>query len=413
VAEIFVFRSLGVVQVYQIMSYGRRFYRVLEYTSDVRCTLRDMQPSLDDRQQLWPVWERHGAGHPYQDHWGNPLSCVITRGSDHPKNLSGVLETLIPERLLYGTVHQALLEQYIFWQNEGDNLIGYPRDEKSPYIVEVVLEEVRRVRCSQLTGVCGHITRCLRKEKEQWLQDRALLVSHFGAKIKSSSSAVSDVHQGNETAAESSWSFGFKMLARMDAILETRVPLEDIKEFIEALKASGIVYEDANVLVAEVEAYCKENAVPPPVSAPTKLTSELLEQSKLTLVNIGFADSSSKFQSILKTLTRLENASYILCWTLADSVNSNRALNIDLIEMPRLKMSFGEHCDEHGVPRLYSLDHVNLFVSNFRSELTAKLMQGLPHSLLMSTSNEELQVLVPTIDPVRPRIGSSPFTTGL
>jgi hypothetical protein len=94
-------------------------------------------------------------------------------------------------------------------------------------------------------------------------------------------------------------------------------------------------------------------------------------------------------------------------------VNSNRALNIDLIEMPRLKMSFGEHCDEHGVPRLYSLDHVNLFVSNFRSELTAKLMQGLPHSLLMSTSNEELQVLVPTIDPVRPRIGSSPFTTGL
>ena len=37
---------------------------------------------------------------------GNPLSCVITRGSEFPQNLSGGTETFIPERLLYGILPQ-------------------------------------------------------------------------------------------------------------------------------------------------------------------------------------------------------------------------------------------------------------------------------------------------------------------
>jgi hypothetical protein len=410
--EIFVFRALGMVQVYQIMSHGRRFYRVLEYTSNVTSTMRDMQPSLDDRQQLWPVWERHGAGHPYQDHWRNPLSCVIIRNSNHVKNLSGAMETLIPERLLYGTVPQALLEQYIFWQDEGDNLTGYPKEENSPYLIEVVLEEVRKVRCTLVNGVCGRITRILKKDRQQRLKDIIALVDHLGGSLKSSSSAISDTNCENDGSAESSWQFGYCMIMRINKVLSCGIPMDDLKDFIDALRASGISYEDANVLMAEVEQFAKENAPASTANTGQRVTSELLEQSNLTLVNIGFSDSSSKFFSLLKTLTRLENASYILCWTLSDSVASSDGLIIDLVELPRLKMSFGEHLDEHGITRLYSLDHVNLFVSNHRSELTAKLMLGLPHSLLMSTSNDELQVLVPTVDPVRPRIGSSPFTTG-
>ena len=70
VAEIFVFRHLEMVQVYNVTSHGRRFYRVLEYTSDSRFTLRAVQPSIKDRKAPWPVWERHGYGHPYEDHWG-------------------------------------------------------------------------------------------------------------------------------------------------------------------------------------------------------------------------------------------------------------------------------------------------------------------------------------------------------
>lgn len=62
--EIFVNKILRTVQVFNILSHGRRFYRVLEYTTDVRSCFREMQPSIKNRQTLWPVWERFGAGHP-------------------------------------------------------------------------------------------------------------------------------------------------------------------------------------------------------------------------------------------------------------------------------------------------------------------------------------------------------------
>jgi hypothetical protein len=39
-------------------------------------------------------------------------------------------------------------------------------------------------------------------------------------------------------------------------------------------------------------------------------------------------------------------------------------------------------------------------------------MQGMPHSLLLTTTNAELQIMVPAIDLVRPKIGTCPFTTG-
>ena len=87
--------------------------------------------------------------------------------------------------------------------------------------------------------------------------------------------------------------------------------------------------------------------------------------------------------------------------------------NIDLIELPRLKMAFRAQVDGKGVTRLYSIDHVNLFVTNKRSDLTTSLIRGIPHSLLLSDQNEEILILVPSIHPRRPFIGSAPFSTEL
>jgi hypothetical protein len=65
------------------------------------------------------------------------------------------------------------------------------------------------------------------------------------------------------------------------------------------------------------------------------------------------------------------------------------------------------------VTRLYSIDHVSLFVTNARSELTTRLICGIPHSLLLSNDNNEVQILVPSVHPVRPFISSAPFSTEL
>lgn len=65
------------VQVFHLVSHGRRIYRSLVYTTDSRFSLGDMQPSTKNRQHLWQPWERHGAGHPLADPFGR--SCRLCR----------------------------------------------------------------------------------------------------------------------------------------------------------------------------------------------------------------------------------------------------------------------------------------------------------------------------------------------
>ena len=69
--------------------------------------------------------------------------------------------------------------------------------------------------------------------------------------------------------------------------------------------------------------------------------------------------------------------------------------------------------DGAGKTQLYSIDHADLFVSNIRTSLVEKLLRGIPHSLVLQNSNSELQILVPSLRPVRPAIGSSPFSVEL
>ena len=46
-------------------------------------------------------------------------------------------------------------------------------------------------------------------------------------------------------------------------------------------------------------------------------------------------------------------------------------------------------------------------------EQVANLLDGIPHSLLLSNSNGEMSVLVPAWPPVRPHIDAVPFSTEL
>ena len=65
---------------------------------------------------------------------------------------------------------------------------------------------------------------------------------------------------------------------------------------------------------------------------------------------------------------------------------------IDLVELPRLKLSFTVREDHEGVLRLYSMDHQDLFVTSENNSSTAKLLEGIPHSLLLSNVRGESQV---------------------
>ena len=112
--EVLVYKSLGVVEVYEVMSHGRRWYRSLQYTSNAKFCLRELQPSIDDRKGMWPSWERHGAGSVYAE-YDDKISETITRSWDALGNLSGGTETYLPARLMYGLIPSALLDTHLFW----------------------------------------------------------------------------------------------------------------------------------------------------------------------------------------------------------------------------------------------------------------------------------------------------------
>lgn len=62
-------------------------------------------------------------------------SVVVCREQQHPLNLSGGRETLIPSRFLYGLVPQALLDSYIFWQDESISSPGL-RQQKETHDID-------------------------------------------------------------------------------------------------------------------------------------------------------------------------------------------------------------------------------------------------------------------------------------
>ena len=68
--------------------------------------------------------------------------------------------------------------------------------------------------------------------------------------------------------------------------------------------------------------------------------------------------------------------------------------DLDLIELPRLKLSFTARKDHAGELQLYSVDHVDLYISNEANHLTSKMLAGIPHSLLLTNVRGETQVCI-------------------
>jgi len=141
------------------------------------------------------------------------------------------------------------------------------------------------------------------------------------------------------------------------------------------------------------------------------------------LMNVLYAPRGSRLHSLMRTLSRIENMSNVLVWTKASNLTKEQRLHgeiphegvpsVDLVELPRLKLSFTARPDHLGNIRLYSLDHADLFVSNDRNAMTTKMLEGIPHSLLMCNTQGETSVLVPVVSPRRPMYYSQPFSTAL
>lgn len=121
---------------------------------------------------------------------------LIVREQQHPLNISGGRETLVPSRLLYGAIPHALLDAYRFWEDESlaprgtrtenmatasrgyKRLLGYPLEDDGEYMIVVEFQStgcwadfappelnINSPNVLQCTGFPGRTVRVTRRLK--------------------------------------------------------------------------------------------------------------------------------------------------------------------------------------------------------------------------------------------------------
>ena len=93
----------------------------------------------------------------------------------------------------------------------------------------------------------------------------------------------------------------------------------------------------------------------------------VVEQDEpMVMLNLMYAPRRTKFYSLVQTLARIENLSYIVAWTKQSSLgeivkrksHADSLLvgcpHIDLVELPRIKLTLFAKPDHLGEMRLYS-----------------------------------------------------------
>ena len=305
--EVVVSHNPPVVTVFNVKEYGRRHLRTLEYTSNMSLCLHEV------------------SGEPYPDRVGGVLamsggvpmttlspepSLIITRALNSEMGT----QTFIPSRFMAGLIPACLVEKYIFWQSEDDNIVAY---------------EIRREKDADAT------------------LEGADTESSTRLKIKLSK------HSGIDTS-------GFCNTSA-DAIVQ-RISMVDSHE-----------------------------------------ESENIDQKRptLTLLNVAMAPSGSLLKQIGMLLSRLDNLSQVLVWSESEVLNTQHACTIDLIELPRVNLSFRakriEKIDGIVEHRLYSVDNDGLYIATSAKsrELVEKLLGSIDHFIVLQNEDNDLFVLIP------------------
>jgi hypothetical protein len=130
--EVIVFRTQKVVQVFMVEERGRRFYRRLCFSSDFSFSYSALPSVFDasDDSIYFSETDSTAAATVRRDGSYNYLkpippkeSLVVTRNFGLSTSDS---QMSIPRKYLEGLIPDALIENYVFWQNqEDDSLTGY------------------------------------------------------------------------------------------------------------------------------------------------------------------------------------------------------------------------------------------------------------------------------------------------
>lgn len=324
--EVCVYRSSGVVHLFNVVPHGRRFMRSLVWASDAALCLHDGEAALGfvggemDDDPSSAAGPSATASTPtlqileqeaYAGRAATEPSLVILRNILREIGV----QVYVPRRFLRGLLPAALLCAYDFWQNGDDSLIGYPAAEHAAAATAAPSGGAESDTTAAAVGAgtaaagCSTVVRVLLRKEEE--PDR----SGFGrAEATASVMRVAMMPLGGDNSA----------------------PSRDI-----LANPSTEPFEAASPLVQAVE---------DPTQEPLTLLNLLLAVGDAGLSERDEAQAWQAMAMLAELLLRVEDLSHILVWHHGvppeaddDGVgvgSTPQRCRVHLVELPRLGLTF-------------------------------------------------------------------------
>jgi hypothetical protein len=518
----------GVVQIFDVLEHGRRYYRALVFTSDSACCFHDFAVPLTggyagintgavlssnaNTVDISNTSHTTMAGNPHLHVLPKP-SVVMSRNlltplSDAQAGNVGMrcrmrgrgLQIYVPARHLQGLLPTALLQEYEFWQGEDECLIGYQ--------VSAMHQEMQmRKQMQQAMGMTRQ--EMLQQQMQQGVAAGSrsteagsappsvlvIEVTPLGPPDKiglCTSSATASIRRialvGSDSDDTSAPAASAQSASSEPAGSVNGASKEGLVRGLAAAKSAA---NAINRYVQSIDANAKtENSASGEVLTLLNLLHPACDRDP-ELSGSGASDGQSGrtaseaaaatrqgVEALARLLTRLDNMSHILVWSASEPLTRATApaklasvnASIDLIELPRLKLNFRRRIFHDRQPdgsavdvsRLYSLEHPGLFIStwpgtlharssrigqgarrstqndledwlgvgagmdeshhampgseqaDYGTSLIQKLLQGLPHCVLLEDEKGSFHVLLPAATlPMRHRQPGATFASEL
>jgi hypothetical protein len=324
------------------VEYGRRWYRQLIFSSDPDISLQEMKTDylhINGRLALC-------CGDPRIKYESAP-SLIIRRDV---KVDSSTTQMFFPSRFLSGILPSILLNQYKFWQNEDDSLVGYMPDlESNKSVIRSILNvDMLRIGLKDSTGYCNALA-------------DSLISRVFVA--ESASQNISDKEFNSRP--------------------DTSKPTEFLVN-----------------LVAVLSHYVKKyNNASDPIGPVPKVKGL-----------VDFKGESSTLHALVRLTLRLDCLANILAWSKSDpTVSPQASISIDSIELPRLRLTFEKKISATGNVQYFCAEQSGMFLTGYDDSLRfVDLLEGLPRTVLLANTDHEYFVMLPAIaKPVLTRSNSS------
>ena len=338
IKEIVVYRYPKVIHVFDVVEYGRRWFRTQVFSSDPVFSFHVMESKGFYRTNTNYV---QYCGTTNTD-WSKSCSLVIKR--DSVPNIAPS-QSFIPSKYLYGLLPDALVDKYQFWQNEDNlNIVGYMHitSANSSVARSALFVNITEVGKPDASGFGYGRSRC----------------------------NVSRVYLADNIVNDKSLNETEKFLCtRPDTSKPTYYLINLFKVFKYYRTQESVGFNDDDQM------------------AHSQAFSSLHQWDK----------ESESLHGLLRLLIRFESLTHILAWTTKDTCDEKTStISIDIVELPRLQLTFEKKILSDGTVKYYCVEHNGLFISGHNNEhRIADLLDGLPRSILLSNSDNEYFVMLP------------------